>query len=452
MELYSGAREFTTAKVYPRTPGQHAELLHPLKAEGQVGVARILPEPTGWKEDNWQPYELENVLAGVEGQTDTYLSQNRFTKKRRLVQDVLELCAIYSDLDYYNAPELAGLPAEAALEMAVERLQEASIPMPSLGISSGRGLQLTWRHHPVSRKELPRWNESQRRLFQVLKKLEPDAVTLHAAQVLRLAGTTNSKNGAEVRTLYNSGVVYDFEDLAEALPPVEPEQEDAEVYDLRVQRAARGGFKGPRGWNEETLWEGRLTDLQALRRLRFGRQQMGDFKDRWLFIAGVAMSWLVDSYAVLERELMGLAEEIGWTNRRKARQKMNQVFERVVMAARGETVEFNGSQWDPRYHYHNETIIKRLEITPVEEREMNTIIGPEEYNRRKKTRDREYQHRKRRAHGVPTRNQYNEQRRAEARKKAALARELKAAEPDLTAGEIAAKMGASVSSVRGWLK
>jgi hypothetical protein len=303
-----------------------------MKADGTVVLARGGPP---WQEQDLRPFELDMGVYDLAGKPDAYITQNRFSGSRRLVQDVSTLTCLYADLDYYNVPELAGRPPEAVLEKALEK-----VPEPSLAISSGRGLCLVWQHKAVGRTELPRWNDAQHSLYRSLKVVGADVKAKDAARVFRLIGTVNSKNGAMVRTLHNGGHVYDFEKLAEALPVVE--EQDAEVYDLRVQRAARGGFKGPRVWTEETLWESRLTDFQTLRHLRFGHRGMSDFRDRWLFLAGVAMSWLVDSHALLERELLGLAEEIGWSDRRKARQKMGQVFERVVMAARGDDRRVQG--------------------------------------------------------------------------------------------------------------
>jgi hypothetical protein len=62
--FYSEARRVVTEKIpFPYTPAQHAGLLHPLKSQGRVTVARILPEPVGWTEQCWEPWELEAVLA-----------------------------------------------------------------------------------------------------------------------------------------------------------------------------------------------------------------------------------------------------------------------------------------------------------------------------------------------------------------------------------------------------
>jgi len=128
----------------------------------------LWPEPAGWKEENWASFELEAVLHAADGQTDTYVSQNRFRGKRRAVVNVLELCSMYSDLDYYKAPELRDLSPEAVLEKVLERLRDEGIPGPSLALSSGRGLQAVWAHKPVGRKEMPTWNAAQDRIYRVL--------------------------------------------------------------------------------------------------------------------------------------------------------------------------------------------------------------------------------------------------------------------------------------------
>src|SRR5699024_7825989 len=55
------------------------------------------------------------------------------------------------------------------------------------------------------------------------------------------------------------------------------------------------------------------------------------------------------------------------------------------------------------YNISNEKLIKWLDITEEEQRELNTIIGTHEYNRRKRIRDRQYKREKR---GSVTRNKY----------------------------------------------
>ncbi len=446
------------ASPYPATASQHADWLHPLKAKGWATVARKLPDPPGWREENWAPWELESVLHDADGRPDTYVSRNRFRGERRAVARVLELCGMYSDLDFYDVPSLRGQAPEAVLEKALELLREAGAPAPSLALSSGQGLYLEWRHVPVGRERHPEWMVCQDRIYRVLKPLGADSKAREAARVLRISGTTNSKNGAAVRPLGEAAEgVYRFEGLVEALVKNEPEKEErtggehttADLHSIAVERAARGLRNDPRGWSEVSLWEGRLTDLQHLRWMRFGEGPMDDFRDRWLFIACTAISWLVVP-EVLDREALALAEEAGGWDRRRARSDLSQVLKRARRAATGEKMEFKGQLWSPRHNFRNETIIEWLEITPEEEREMVVTISPGEASRRKRLRDRKYQEKRRRDQGDATRAQYDRGRTTALGKKIAAARQLRNC--GLSNGEIAERMRVSERTVQRWLK
>jgi DNA-binding transcriptional ArsR family regulator len=73
-----------------------------------------------------------------------------------------------------------------------------------------------------------------------------------------------------------------------------------------------------------------------------------------------------------------------------------------VEAAAGETVEWEGQQRDPRYRLTSEEIIKRLKITPEEQKSLETIISAET----KRQRDRERKRQKRREEGAVPRDEY----------------------------------------------
>lgn len=179
-------------RPYPFTPSQHAELLHPVKSKGQV----VLVCNSDWLgSEAYQAYELDAVLHHIAGEQDVYLTMNRFTGRRRITQDILELSALWADIDYYNMPELKGCSPEAVFELAMERLREVRVPYPSLTMCSGQGLYLVWRHTPVGWKAHPSWQNCQRRLYDLLRDLGADSRARDAARVLRLVGTTNSKNG-----------------------------------------------------------------------------------------------------------------------------------------------------------------------------------------------------------------------------------------------------------------
>ncbi len=440
-------------EVYPQTAAQHALLLHPPKTRGRAVVGQKVPPPKGWEQESFRPWELGMALHGREGESDLYLTQNRFKGQGRAVKDLQALGAMYVDLDFYSVPDLAGLSAEAVLDKALARLEEAGMPDPTLALDSGNGAYLVWLHRPVGREQLPSWNAAQNALYSLLSPLGADPAARDAARVLRLAGTANGKekaNGARVRSLRDAREARPlaFEELTRALFAVAPpEREGTERptgHYSQAVRATASHWKGPKGWSAASLWEGRLTDLQKLRRMRYGAgRPMDDYRNRWLFIAGTAVSWLAVP-EVLDRELDALAREVGGWRKGEARRELSKVHERARMAAAGETVPYDGAEVDARYHFTNQRIIEDLEITAEEERGMVTLISGEE----RKRRNRETQ-RKRRAGKHRPRATYESKRAADLARRKASARHLK--ECGLSTAQIAVDMNASERSVRRWL-
>lgn len=412
----------------------HAKILHPDDPKA-VGMA-ILACRDGerWKEHAVSIRDLPYVARYLLKRQDVYISQNRFDGRFRRISTLKQLNALWVDLDYYRNPELAGLHPWKVLELVLELLEREGIPAPSFAVATGRGLALVWLHSPVPRAALPRWNACQQRLYEVLKELGADPMARDAARVLRLIGTINSKTGSVVEALTPAEDPWPFDRLADAILPLSR----AEIRDLRVARALRGKtlVRPPQAFTEATLWEARLSDLQKLLWLRwFGRLPPGQ-RDAWLFIAGVAMSWLCIPQ-VLQRELFALAHEVGGWDEKEAKTRLHAVLKRAHMAARGETVEWMGQRIDPRYRFTNETIIEWLQITPEEQEQLSVIKdekGQRELNRLR-------QERFRREAGALPREEYLA--RAEMRRQEVL----RLRQEGMSIRQIAEKIGLSKSQV-----
>jgi DNA-binding CsgD family transcriptional regulator len=268
-------------------------------------------------------------------------------------------------------------------------------------------------------------------------------MAVDAARVLRVVGTYHGGTGSVVEAITPTGDVWTFNHLADRLLPLTR----VELHDLRVQRALRHArstserhHTPPEGFTQATLWEARLSDLQRLREVRGSGQPLPDFRDRWLFVAGVAMSWLALPI-VLQRELHALAHEVGGWTEAKTRSKLHAIFRTAHEAAAGRKVEWEGLKIDPRYRLKNQTIIEWLEITAEEEREMRTLISGDERRRR----DKEEKRQERRDAGAMTREEYEgraQVRRLEAHRMAA---------EGLRTQEIARTLGVSIHSVRSYL-
>jgi hypothetical protein len=114
--------------------------------------------------------------------------------------------------------------------------------------------------------------------------------------------------------------------------------------------------------------------------------QMADYRHRWLYLSGVAMSWLTVNPNAMRRELFELAREAGGWSEEYAAGKLSSVIRRTFGAFAGEKIEYQGRQVDPRYRFTNQRIIEELEIDFAEEREMRTIISDDERRRRDRAR------------------------------------------------------------------
>jgi hypothetical protein len=431
-----------TGEVWVRTPREYGRLVHG-EGMGCVAIAQKVARSGLWREKS-HPVEVAiELLRHYVGQEDVYLSTQRFRGRRRITH-LLCLGALCADLDFYRIPELVRRHPLAVLEMALLALEEATMPEPTLAIGSGKGLYLLWLHGSIPRAALPRWAACQRRLWEVLRPFGADRTAIDAARVLRVVGTVHKEAGVVVEALAPVGEIKSFEDLAREILPLDR----AELCDLRVQRALRGApspserhHAPPKGFTQATLWEARLSDLQRLRELRFMDAQMEDYRDRWLFLSGVAMSWLAVP-TVLQRELYALAHQAGGWTEGHTRSKLQAVFRTAHQAARGERVQYAGVEVDPRYRFKNQTIIELLEITGHEEREMRTVISDDERRRR----DREEKKDKRRVAGAMTREEYEARaagRRVQARRMAA---------EGLSLREIGRTLGISHEAVRKALR
>ena len=357
------------------TPEAHATILHPT-GQGKVTVAR--------KEKNWSEMyvpisELPYVVQQLAGYPDVYISQNRFNGPRKIAL-LAQLDALFVDLDYYHNASLVGCPPEHVLEIARMALEDERLPQPSYAVNTGRGVALVWLHSPVPRQALPRWNACQQRLWEALSHLGADQLARDAARVLRLVGTRNSKTGTFVESMTPAAEPWDFDTLADEILPLTR----AELYDLRIRRAQKGAQKPleaskttpPQGFTQATLWEARLSDLQRLLQLRYGSMLPPGQRDAWMFVAGVAMSWLAIP-VMMQRELWALAHQVAGWDDREAKSRLQAVMKRCHMAANGQTVEYNGMQVDARYRLKTQTILEWLEITPAEQLHMQTLIGEE---------------------------------------------------------------------------
>jgi hypothetical protein len=429
------------------SPLAHAKFLHEGgKGHFTLGQKTKLPPPADFLQHSSSLKGMVDLLPTYSDEEDVYITPNRF-KGSRSEDRLIQLSALYSDVDYYKIPELSALNAHQVLGIAMQALDQAEFPKPSLAVATGRGLALVWRHESVPPAALNKWKYCQDRIFDALLHLGADSNARDAARVLRLVGTRNSKTGTIVETLLENDEVWDFSDLADRILPLttaELEEQRPSGSTQRVQKESTTASKGRRGEHKgltlTTLYQARMRDLHRLIELRGYDQLPPGKRDEWMFCAAVALSYL-EKPEFLEKKSIELGrEKAGW-NERETRSCIQTVVRLAKTAAAGETVEWEGKQRDPRYRLTNNEIIKRLKITPTEQASLETIISEDI----KKQRDKERKRQKRRKDGAVPRDEYLAAKREGRQHKRTQAKRL--LEEGAGATEIGRKLGLSRSQV-----
>lgn len=278
------------------------------------------------------------LIAGFSGGADTYLTVNEFYGWRH-VRQLKSLRACYVDVDGTDN-----------LDEALDALRTARLPAPSFVVFSRRGMHLYWLLQPTPSTALPVWQRVQDTLIKSLASIKADPAARDCVRVLRLVGTTNAKNGQEVRGLVLADAVWTLHELAdEVLGAREPKR--GKVHDL----AAAGARKGQqsRKWTGSIYdwWHLVYKDMCAITDHHwFGGVPKGH-RDQVLFVMSVALSWFTHPDS-LHDEILATAKTFTPTlEEREVVALMAPVLKRAEMAVAGERLAYNGKLYDPRYNY-----------------------------------------------------------------------------------------------------
>ena len=340
---------------------------------------------------------LPQVLAALDPDIDSYMSQATFFRPNRRLVNLWHLPLCFVDLDTYSTAY--GKLHEGPLSLAVrQRLTDEGIPPASLVVHSGRGLYLKWLlKSPLPQAALPRWNAVQRELVSRLADLGADPKARDASRVLRLVATCNTKQPdpelRKVRVLWveeadGAPLLHDFERLAEAVLPFTRKEAAAIEADKpsgRVIQFKQGGEAEQQvlRFSYETLHWDRVTDMRKLRELRGPIAEGGREMFVFLMLNELAKSGQVNPHnfqyetVALARECESFVKDSDWS-----RSTFSTLYRRVKEHMAGQYGRGQGL-----YRYKNATLIEQLEITPDEERHMKTLISTrEKYDRKNERR------------------------------------------------------------------
>ena len=323
-------------------------------------ITRSCIDENGYSQWHYKYAELKEVdLTGE----NIYITLNTFFKPYRRLECIKELNALFIDLDYYKSK----YTKDQIIMNLEENYFNKIIPATNYILDSGRGLALIWLINKVPSKALPLWKAVQEYLYKQLKEFGADRQALDATRILRVPGSINSKSKTVVSIIDEYDYIYDLREIQkEFLPELKPKEK-------KKGRPKKINYI----YRERSLYYARIQDITKLCELR--EYDLRGHREIILFLYRYYLcSFTEDTKKALEDVL-----------------ELNSMFisplkeNEVIRATR--SAEKCYLDKNKEYKYKNETLIDLLEITEYEETQMSTIISQNEYKRRKRVRDTEYQ-------------------------------------------------------------
>lgn len=326
--------------------------------------------------DRLTSWNLADTFDGLE---DVFIAINplyrwRGEKGKRTNENVSQINWLWVDIDCdSDSPDWA---YSTVMKIETSKIMGNVIPDPTLTVFSGRGVWLMWQIDPISPRNkisMPIWRKLMKQFGEVLRPYGADQKTGDPARLMRLAGSINSKSGQKVSINQHSWQSYDIKELAEKYLP--PSRANRKTKKPREEGKTReGATNKPK--NLFTLHSQNYTrfhDIERLVTIRNGN--LTGYRNEILFI-----------YALYSMYYHG---DINAVARSTAR--LNDSFSEPLDSGEVEgiirSVENNSDEG--KYQHKTATIIRKLDISVEEQKQMKTLISAEEKRERDKLRKRE---------------------------------------------------------------
>lgn len=341
-------------------------------ADGFITIAKKDVRTGRFHQQHYRANELAEHLSAVIGE-DVFYSQNTFYKPFRRIENIRQLRSLYVDLDFY----IFNYDPNWILGKLEYEFYQESIPEPNMIIFSGQGVVLIWLIEPVPYQALPLWQAVQNYLINQLKPLGGDVKAADAARVFRLAGSTSSKNGAEVRVEYRHNTKYVLREIQDDyLPELTPRP-------AKVQKPKGRKKKIAHLFNVYSLHHARLLDLTKLIEMRDG--EVDGMREVMCFLYRYWTCCFTGDAEEALQQTIEFNQTFKHPLRQKEVQKATESAEKAWKAK--DTKEANEAARalgypGAGYHLTNAKLIDWLDISPEEQEVLSTIIGQAEKNRR----------------------------------------------------------------------
>jgi hypothetical protein len=398
-------------------------------ADGWVTIAKR--ENGVYRQRHYKPEEAARRLSEWLGE-DVYFSQNTFYIPQRRIENIRQLRALYSDIDFY----LLNLNVEWILGSVELLIKDGVIPEPNLIIFSGRGIVFVWLLEPVPYQALPLWQVLENTFSEKLAKIGADKKATDAARIFRLAGSTNGKNGEMVEVEYRHEHRYDLRQLRDDyLPELNPDRQKKKGRPKKVVQLH----------NVYRLHFTRLRDLAKLVQLR--NYEVDGFRETMCFLYRYWSCCILNDPEEALEHTKAFNEQFTRPLSEKEVVRATKSAEKAWAArnnAEANRLAIEKGYPGAGYNISNKKIISWLDITREEQKQLETIIDGWEKQRRNTV----YQREKRRESGVKPREVYLEQEREKTKDKLYLLREAMRIHPEAKNKDLAKLLGLSIQHVK----
>ncbi|TNC51100.1 hypothetical protein FHG66_05980 [Rubellimicrobium rubrum] len=371
-------------------------LIHPPGSRGKPTLMAIFDAETTWSRA--LPPDVLPLAAETALDEPTYLSMNRFWGPRRSDR-LAALGSLYLDLDYWRLPEWAGLAAEEMTAILESELGRCGIPLPSLVVSTGRGLAAIWLLVELPRAAVPRWRGGLRALIELARPLGADPACSDVSRVFRLPGTINPKNGRDVKVIGGTLARYAFDPLADAIYRAAGRPTRKQLKRRRERKAAKvaGEVLPPRGLESTARFRQVARDLERLRWHWCGKIPEG-LRNVWLHLFGTCLTHTMEKEEIAKAVEAKAVEATPGLPPSEVRAVIQSLLRRAE-GARSSVPAFDG-----RLHYAGATMALMLGVSDdlAHELRLEQIYSQVERQRRRAGREKA----RRRADGAVSREEY----------------------------------------------
>lgn len=368
----------------------YCEHLFDETTDGYISLIEIGSEALGVqkviKVYNTQLKSLKTIVEEIEGREDTYISPNTYFVPKRSGSNIRQYRSLFIDLDVEKYGKHS---KEETMTHIADLVNQNKIPEPSMIADSGRGFHLYFRIKNAPKQAIQTFQELEDYLYYQLKELGADLSATDSARVLRLPGTINSRNKATCKIVsINRDLEYSMYELRDQYLNYKENKQKKIIKTQEVK--IKKEFIVRNIYNSYSLHITRAEDITTLCKLRgYDVEGFRNFilhcfsywtgiyvRDQDQLIQEVAAFNETFKSSLPDSEVKGVCKSIN-----KAIEKFID-YEQGVRSGLIKRVT-KGMRDKSGYWYTNKTLIRRLQITELEQRSMKTIIDPSEKYRRK---------------------------------------------------------------------